>query len=192
MSQWEDLIQRWVNDVNKCSVNYQDQDEDDDYYSYHYSRDAILEADDVREQLKPLDDVEPAVMESRVQNAIMQLLKGYLDHEPAFNSQFVSQTPWKWLNQLLLAARIKELAGVKVVRKGRRSGMGYDITELVGSYYGRQILQTLNFNVSRKRVVNKDEFELIGKACEKIKLKLPEVVQPTTTEQFFSQDKESQ
>ena len=195
MKTLDEIILSWEENINRCAVDYQEpepNEHEDDYYYNNYYRTQLITVEEIERKLGKANKApaEEAVLESRVQKAVRDVLKQQLEKTPSINTSFIAETPWKWLNQLLTAARIKELAQVRVVRKGRRSGMGYDITELVTSFYGKQILKNLNFNVSRKRVVNKEEFELIVSTCSKIKLKLPEVIQPTTTEKFFNPEVE--
>lgn len=195
MSDLQTLIKTWETNINRCLEGYiepEEKTEDYDGYDYdpnYYNR--IIEAEEIEQKLGKVDkSLDAAVLDSRVQKAVMQLVKKLLDDDPKNNLRFITETPWKWLNQLLTTARLKELAQVHVVKKGRRSGMGYDITELITSFYGKQILKNMNYNVSRKRVVNKEEYELIVATCAKIKLKLPEVIQATTTEKFFNPETE--
>ena len=195
MSSVAAICKQWSLNINRCLVDYQEPQENDsyeDYYDYdpNYKLDTLTE-DEIINKLGKLDEsLDTVVLENRVQKAVMQLIKKQLESDPKKNTQYIAETPMAWFNQLLLKARLKELANVRVVKKGRRSGMGYDITELVKSFYGKQILKNLNFNVSRKRVVNKEEYELIVETCAKIKLKLPEVIQATTTEKFFNPEAE--
>ncbi len=133
-------------------------------------------------------DAVDGIIEASLQKALLTIIKSELDENLSANQKFNDKTDWNWLNRLLTTARLKELASVKIIVKGRRTGMGYEIIELVRSHYGRNILKSLNFNVSQRRVVSKDEFKTIQDACAKIKLTLPEVIKPTTTECFFDED----
>ncbi len=169
MNELHDIVEQMIETINSFVV-----------------KKVIFFEEDILDSLGDIEkDAPTQIKEARIQKALMQEIKSRLDKDLAFNQEFRDKTDWNWLNRMLTAARVKELASVRIVVKGRRSGMGFDITELVRSYYGRQILQGLNFNVSRRRVVTREEFESIQAACAKIKLKLPEVIQPTTTEQFF-------
>ncbi len=153
-----------------------------EYWNYMFATEDLLNA------TGDIDENESALIEARLQKGLLLLVKSKLDKDIALNQEFKDKTDWNWLNRLLTAARLKELASVKITVKGRRAGMGYEIVELVRSYYGRSILKSLNFNVSRRKVVTKEEFKTIQEACAKIKLKLPEVIQPTTTELFFEEN----
>ncbi len=173
MSEWHDIADQMIETVNDFSAGAQ-----------------IFFLESFIDSLGKLEkDAPTPIKEARIQKAMMLEIKSRLDKNLAYNQKFKDRTDWNWLNKLLTAARVKELAGARIVVKGRRSGMGYDITELVRGYYGRRILQGLNFNVSRRKVANKEEFESIQAACSKIKLKLPEVIQPTTTETFFEPER---
>jgi len=128
------------------------------------------------------------ILEGRLQKAFMSFVKYKLDADPSYNQKFVDKTDWEWLNKLLTAARIRELTSIKIVKKGgRTTGLRFDITEFSKSFYGTKILESLNFNPSRKSV-NINELDAIKEACANIKLKLPEEIQPTTTEVFFDEN----
>ena len=81
--------------------------------------------------------------------------------------------------------RLKELAAVKIVKKGGGAGLRYDITGLAATFYGKKILKSLGF--VRRRVVKVDELEQLRTVCQKFKLDLPEAVEPTTTEKYFAE-----
>ncbi len=169
MNEWHDIVEQMIETANSFVEKH-----------------GLFDERDLLDLLGDLEkDAPTQIKEARIQKAMMTDIKSRLDKDIAFNQEFKDKTDWNWLNRMLTAARVKELASVRIVVKGRRSGMGFDITELVRSYYGRQILKGLDFNVSRRRVATREEFETIQEACARIKLKLPEVIQPTTTEQFF-------
>jgi hypothetical protein len=133
-----------------------------------------------------LGEAAEAVLDARVQKALLTLVKERLDANPELNQRFGATTDWKILNQLLTVARVKELTGVRIVKKGRTSGgAGYDVDELSRTYYGRQVLDALGFSKQR-RVLNKKEFDKVRAEFEKIKLTLPEAVEPTKTEKYFA------
>lgn len=126
-----------------------------------------------------------AVVQARAQKAALVWVKRRLDAEPRRNQEFAEKTGIGWLDKLVTAARLKELATVKIVKAGKSSGLRYDIGGLACTFYGRKILDGLGFS-ARRSSVDRDEFDRITHACARIKLKLPQVVQPTTTERFFS------
>jgi hypothetical protein len=72
------------------------------------------------------------------------------------------------------------------VRKSRKGKMGFDLSELQATFYGRQILAGLQ--LSTRRVVDKAEFETVKAAFAAIKLTLPESIEPTRTERYFVDD----
>lgn len=88
------------------------------------------------------------------------------------------------LQQLLTAARIKELSRARIVKKGGRKKLAYDVTDLRATFYGKQLLKTAGLG-DRQRVLDKDELEKLNETCAKVKLVLPETVEPTATERFF-------
>jgi hypothetical protein len=126
-----------------------------------------------------------AVLDARIQKAILLLIKEGLDAQPKEQRRFRETTDWKILNQLLAAARLKELMKVKIAKVGKSSGLRYDVAELADSFYGRKVLSSLGFSKQRYSLT-RDEFEKVQAEFQKIKLVLPEAVEPTTTEKFFS------
>jgi hypothetical protein len=129
-----------------------------------------------------------AVWDARIQKSLFTLVKERLDAKPELNQRFPASTDWKVLNQLLTMARVKELTRVRIVKKGRTSGgAGFDVDELSRTYYGRQILDGLGFN-KRRKVLDRSEFDQVKGEFQKIKLTLPEAVEPTTTEKYFALD----
>ena len=142
---------------------------------------------DVEARVEPGEEAD-AVLDVRVQKALLTIVKERLDSQPTLNQRFKPTTDWKILNQLLTIARLKELGRVKIVKKGRSSGgAGYDVDELSKTYYGRQVLSGLGFT-KRRKVLDKDEFEKVRAEFAKIKIALPEAVEPTTTEKYFAQE----
>lgn len=134
------------------------------------------------------DSLGDAVVDAKVQRGLLGAVKAKLDADPSTASRFSKTTNWKILDQLLTAARLQELTRVKVVKRGGSGGVRFDVGELADSFYGEQILTGLGFG-KRRRVLDKKEFESVEAEFAKIKLKLPEAIQPTTTETFFSGDK---
>lgn len=133
------------------------------------------------------DSLGDAVVDAKVQRGLLGAVKAKLDADPATAKSFSKTTNWKILDQLLTAARLQELTRVKVVKRGGSGGVRYDCGELADSFYGEQILTGLGFG-KRRRVLDKKEYEKVEAEFVKIKLKLPEAIQPTTTETFFSGD----
>jgi hypothetical protein len=127
--------------------------------------------------------VEPQLMQARVQKSLLALSKQKLVEDLSLADLFKKETGWKWLNQLLAATRLKQLTLVKIVRKSRKGKMGFDLSELQKTYYGKQILAGLQLGT--RKVVDKTEFETVKAACAAIKLTLPETIEPTRTERFF-------
>jgi hypothetical protein len=129
-----------------------------------------------------------AVWDAKIQKSLLNLVKERFEANPQSNQRFKASTDWKFLNQLLTVARVKELTRVKIVKKGRSAGgAGFDVDELSRTYYGRQILGGLGFT-KRRKVLDKNEFDQVKAEFQKIKLALPEAVEPTTTEKYFALD----
>lgn len=147
-------------------------------------RPAFIASSELLSHLGDLDaELDPQLIQARVQKALLTLVKQKLLEDLSRSDSFKKETGWKWLNQLLAATRLKQLTLVKIVRKSRKGGMGFDLTELQATYYGKQILAGLNLGT--RRVVDKAEFETVKAACAAIKLTLPETIEPTRTERFF-------
>jgi hypothetical protein len=130
---------------------------------------------------------EQAVLKARAEKALLLLVREGLTADLGLNGRFKPKTGWAWLDKLLLQARLKELRAVRIVRKGGAAGLRFGIDGLKATFYGRQILNNLGFG-NRRRVVDRDELETIKAALARIKLKLPELVERTTTEKFFYPD----
>ena len=79
----------------------------------------------------------------------LSAVKARLDAEPAENKRFPKVTAWKVLDQLLTVARLKELTRVKIVKRGRSSGLRFDTSELADTFYGRQVMEGLGFGKRR-------------------------------------------
>lgn len=160
-------IHYWVQVVNTFTDYY--------YYLSSWELQSRVDASEAAE----------AVLDARIQKSILLLIKERLDANPAENQRFKETTDWKILNQLLAAARLKELMKVKIAKVGKASGLRYHVTELGNSFYGRKVLTALGFSKQRYSLT-KEEFERVHLEFQKIKLSLPEAVEPTTTEKFFS------
>ncbi len=143
------------------------------------------------------DGIPEEVRRGRTQKQLMLVLKQQFAEDLTLSRQFNAKTDWKWLNQLLAVTRLKELTVAKVVVKGRKGGAGYDLSELLATFYGKQIVAGLKdgkgkpYKGSRRRIVDKSEFETIKAAFAKIKLTLPEAIEPTKTELFFAPPKDA-
>jgi hypothetical protein len=145
-------------------------------------RGTYLGVADLDPAVEPEEDSE-AVLDARIQKAMFTLIKERLDANPEQNQRFQATTDWKVLNQLLTVARVKELTRVRIVKKGR----GFEVDELSRTYYGRQVLDGLGFT-KRRKVLDRAEFDKVKDEFQKIKLTLPEAVEPTTTEKYFALD----
>jgi hypothetical protein len=127
------------------------------------------------------------VLDGLVQKALLVLIKGKLDADPSINQRFVAATKVPLWNQLLTAARVKELARARIVKKGGRKQLRYDVADLGKTFFGKHLLTEAG--LVRQKVLDKEELEKLQAACAKIKLTLPETIEPTTTEMFFDESK---
>jgi len=133
----------------------------------------------------PEEAPSPEILDGLVQKALVVLLKQKLDADPSINQQFIAATKVQLWNQLLTAARIKELARAKIVKKGGRKQLRYDVADLAKTFFGKALLGEAK--LARQKVLDKDELERLQAACAKVKLTLPETVEPTVTEMFFDE-----
>ncbi|MGC4119423.1 MAG: hypothetical protein QM765_33620 [Myxococcales bacterium] len=131
----------------------------------------------------------PELLDGLAQKALVVLLKKKLDDDPSLNQRFEATVRNPLWQQLLVAARVRELARAKIVKKGGRRQLRYDVTELAQSFYGKQLLK--GAGLERQRVLDKAELAQLTEACAKVKLALPEAIEPTTTERFFAAPEES-
>src|SRR4051812_4149377 len=77
------------------------------------------------------------VLDGLCQKALAGLLKSKLDAEPALNQRFKATTAQPLWNQLLAGARVKELAKARIVKKGGRKQLRYDVADLGKTFFGR-------------------------------------------------------
>ena len=140
---------------------------------------------DLRALMGPTDGMAAPMVEARAQKAALVWLKNKVVADLSVNQRFLDATGVPWMDKLLKAARVKELAGVKIAKAGKSSGLRYDIAGLQATFYGRRILESLGFG-RRRTSVDKEEYARIAQAFRKINLELPQTVSPTTTERFFA------
>jgi hypothetical protein len=131
-------------------------------------------------------DTAPELIDGMMQKAVLIMLKARLDADPSLNMRFHPQVKNPVMQQLLTAARVKELAKARIVKKGGAKKLRYDISDLAATFYGKQLIKSAGLD--RQKVLDKDELEKLNEACAKVKLVLPETVEPTTTERFFAND----
>lgn len=144
-----------------------------------------LETAEIVRGLGKLDRSTPGpILEGRAQKAYVLAVKTQLERDPTENQKFADKITLGWLAKLVAATRLRELARVKIVKRGGSGGARYDISDLSATFYGHKILEGLSHD-RRRRSLTVEEFGVLEQACAKIKLKLPESVEPTTTELFF-------
>lgn len=137
------------------------------------------------EKAVPEEAPSPEILDGMVQKALVVLLKTKLDADPSLNQRFKASTKVPLWNQLLTGARVKELARAKIVKLGGRKQLRYDVADLVKTFFGKALLA--DAGLARQKVLDKDELEKLEAACAKVKLVLPQTVEPTTTEMFFDE-----
>ncbi|MCA9579238.1 MAG: hypothetical protein KC668_27610, partial [Myxococcales bacterium] len=149
------------------------------------ARGRFLDTAEVVRNLGKLDPSLPEpILEARAQKAYLAAVKALLQEDPSENQKFVDKITLGWLAQLVAATRLRELARVKIIKRGGAGGARYDISDLAATFYGQKILASLDHD-RRRRSLTGEEFAALEQACAKIKLTLPATVEPTTTELFF-------
>lgn len=146
------------------------------------ANDDVIELDELA-RLVPDEAPTPDILDGLVQKALIGLLKQKLDADPALNQRFAAQTKVPLWNQLLLGARVKELAHAKIVKKGGARKLRYDVADLSKTFFGKALLGEAG--LARQTVLDGEELARLEAACAKIKLALPQSIEPTTTEMFF-------
>ncbi|HZZ80094.1 MAG TPA: hypothetical protein VFE62_16390, partial [Gemmataceae bacterium] len=165
-----DRIKHWIKELNN-----------------NVERGQFLTVAELDPLVEPEEDTD-AVLDARIQKALFTLVKERLDANPEQNQRFKETADIKLLQQLLTLARVKELTRVRIVKKGRSAGgAGFDVDELSRTFYGRRVLDGLGFT-KRRKILDRDEFDKVKDEFQKIKLALPEAVEPTTTEKYFALD----
>jgi hypothetical protein len=147
---------------------------------------AWLTLDELTARAGSLQGLEPAVVRARVDRAALGLVREALIADPSHNGAYPDKTGIAWLDKLLAAARVRELSQVKIVKAQRSGSLRYDIGELNRTFHGRRICESVGLS-KRRSVADRDEYAAIQAVCARIKLKLPEAVEPTTTERFFEE-----
>jgi len=131
------------------------------------------------------NELTPELFKVHMEKKILTSIKTALDGDPSINKWFPGNTGWKPLDQLLTLHRLKELKSVGITRRGGRGkSKTFDVSTLAATYFGKQILNGLN--MGRRRSLDQKELDLLKAECAKLKLTLPEIIEPTTTERFFA------
>lgn len=130
------------------------------------------------------------LLTSRIEKIAIELVQQRLAEDLAYNQRFKDTIDWPVLAKLVTMARLKELTRVKIVKRGGRGrGLRYDATELARTFYGKRLLKSLD--LQRRRILEADELAAVRAACAKLKLDLPEDIEPTTTERYFAEEAEA-
>lgn len=145
----------------------------------------LVRTEDLAALMGDVAGLDATLLEARAQKAALVWVKTRLDADPRFNRLFVDKSELPWLDKLLAVARLRELASVRIVKIGKSTGLRYDVGSLAATHYGKKILDSLGHRIHRTQV-DKEAYEAIRAACARLKLTLPETVEPTTTERFFA------
>ena len=132
-------------------------------------------------------ELSPDLFKLQVEKKILTSVKSSLEDSIERNKWFHAKTNWKPLDQLLTLFRLKELKSAGITRRGGRGkGKSFDVSTLAATFFGKQILKGLE--MGRRRLLNQEELDSLKAECAKLKLTLPEVTEPTTTERFFADE----
>jgi len=145
-----------------------------------------LRADELEAEVGLVDSTDDAVVSARVQRQLLLMMKARLEANPSLNQDFKKSTGVKIVDQMLTVARVRELLGAKIVKRGGKQ-MRVDCSELGETYYGRLVMTGLGLSKQRK-ILDRAEYDKVAGEFTKIKLTLPELIEPTTTERFFGGD----
>ena len=174
------------------------------YYYYYDDEDSISEiTEDRMEHFSELVDFSPLaeiaakgeltseIFSFQMEKSVLAGVKAALEQSIHRNSWFKAKTEWKPLDQLLTLFRLKELKSVGITRRGGRGkSKSFDVSSLAATFFGKQILRGLE--MGRRRTLDDKELEVLKAECAKLKLTLPEIIEPTTTERFFSDSSSSE
>jgi hypothetical protein len=131
--------------------------------------------------------LEERLLISRLEKRAIELIQQRLNDDITYNQVFKEKVDWPVLQKLLMMSRLKELTLVKIVKRGGRGkGLRYDATDLSRTFFGKRIFKSLD--MGRRRILEAGELDQVRAACAKLKLDLPEEIEPTTTELYFAED----
>jgi len=150
-------------------------------------REEYLEVQDLISTAKePPAELTAEAFALQVEKSIVQQVQRKLESHAYYLHVFEDVVSWKPIARSIAVARLKELSEVRITRTGGRGrGIRYNITELANAHFGKKILKGLNF--TRRRSLTTEELDQVKAACAKLKLTLPETIEPTTTEQYFAE-----
>ncbi len=86
---------------------------------------------------------------------------------------------WNPLFKVVAALRVKELKNSKVLLRGGK----YDLSAVKQTYYGKKILEACN--LGNRYSLTKAEYESFFIKTKKLKLEIPEEIEPTKAEIYF-------
>ncbi|MBD3341489.1 MAG: hypothetical protein GF353_20465 [Candidatus Lokiarchaeota archaeon] len=112
---------------------------------------------------------------------IFMIKEDKLNHRDFFLEALSTHKFWQPLTKMILAKRIEELKGCKVLKKGRK----YYIADFKKTYLGKIIVDKLDY--SRRSVLQEDEYEKLTRTIKKLNYEIPLVINPTETEKFFQE-----
>lgn len=136
----------------------------------------------------PLIEMNKELNKTEILKEFIQYIGRKLTENPKLNLTFdldnIPDGQWKSvLSQLVVKARALELKEVKIVSRKKK----YDITELRTSYYGKKILEELP-ELRNRMILGYEDYNKVKRQCGRLKIELPEVIRPTTTELFFEEN----
>ena len=117
---------------------------------------------------------------------LTRILAAELKRAPQEHSKFDSEKMgkfdrWNPLLRVIVATRMQELQGAKVLYRGGK----YDLSGVRQTLYGRMVLDTLGFG--KRYVLSKDEYERFEFKTREMGFELPQEISPTMAEKYFEQ-----
>jgi hypothetical protein len=109
-----------------------------------------------------------------------------LASDPSYNRHYPAQVKSPRLQQLLVAARMRELSAARLVKRAGKRRLYIDVGEVADTFYGALLLAQAG--LGKKRVLDAAELDKLRAACAALKLTLPEVVEPTTAQRYFDDE----
>ena len=117
---------------------------------------------------------------------LIRILAAELKRIPQEHSKFDSEKMgkfdrWNPLLRVIVATRMQELQGSKVLYRGGK----YDLSGVRQTLYGKRVLDALGFG--KRYVLDKVEYERFEFKTREMGFELPQEISPTMAEKYFGQ-----
>ena len=153
---------------------------------------AIFSESEFKEEIQNQEllekNLDERILDAKLEQIYLSSLSKKLKDNFKLNQLFIQSVDHPLIKQILTNARLEELKSVKIVRKGK----SYYINELVNSFYGKVIISGIDSISPNRKSLNRNEYDLVKTQCLRIKLELPEEIEPTNTEKFFNDEMEGE